>query len=263
MTENKNNTNNLLSVNDSKKEEKHISFKSFKYSFSDSVNNSQNNNNNNNDNLKSSEHKIKEFEKLAKTLIDKKEEGSSDSSFDNYPGQEIHIDQFKDNDENDLVSDNMKEKEKNKAIKKQTNLINDFYNNRQNSVSEAEKLYTNPNEKEIILNTESPSFSNYKEKNETDSVSTPLFGLDSEKISELAVERIIKRIEPIKINIEIEGNFVEKLMKELEEADKETWGNFGVGKKVIIGGRYNNNRKEDESEAFSYPYKDNSLCYIF
>ena len=76
---------------------------------------------------------------------------------------------------------------------------------------------------------------------------------------------IMKKIEPIKINMEIEGNFVEKLIKELEEVEEETWGDFGGGarKKLIVAGRYNNNRNEDELEAFSYPYKDNSLCFIW
>ena len=263
MTDKKKHNNNLLSISDNKNEEKPISFKSFQYSFSDSnqnVNNLQNNNDN--EDLKS-DRKIKEIKELTKNLIDKKQ-GSSDSSFENCPCEEIRIEHLKNNDNNSLVDDDIEEKEKNEEIIKQTNLINDFLNNKQKSFPNPQTNLTNPIEKEIILNPDSPSFNTIKDKNETNSVSTPLFGLDTEKINEFAVESIIKKIEPIKINMEVEGNFVEKLMKELEEADKETWGNFGaVGKKVIMGGRYNNNRKEDESEAFSYPYKDNSICNIF
>ena len=80
-----------------------------------------------------------------------------------------------------------------------------------------------------------------------------------------------KEIVPIKIDIEVQNtlniNDVENNLKSLEEGDLAN-----LGSKVNLPNNNNNrlinkpkNRNENELEAFSYPFKDDSICicYIF
>ena len=77
-----------------------------------------------------------------------------------------------------------------------------------------------------------------------------------------------KEIVPIKIDIEVQNslniNEVEEILRNLDEGDL---GNLGSKtsttnvKKVI--NKNVNNRNDNELEAFSYPFKEDRLCYIY
>ena len=77
-----------------------------------------------------------------------------------------------------------------------------------------------------------------------------------------------KEIVPIKIDIEVQNslniNEVEEILRNLDEGDL---GNLGSKtsttniKKVI--NKSTNNRNDNELEAFSYPFKEDRLCYIY
>jgi len=75
-----------------------------------------------------------------------------------------------------------------------------------------------------------------------------------------------KEIVPIKIDIEVKNNLnineVEEILKNLDEGDFGNLGNKGnnVNQKKLLNKHINRN---EELEAFSYPFKENSLCYIF
>ena len=78
-----------------------------------------------------------------------------------------------------------------------------------------------------------------------------------------------KEIVPIKIDIEIQNalniNEVEEILKNLEEGDlgdlgRKTNTANNNNKKLL---NKNNNKIDNELEAFSYPFKDDSMCYIF
>ena len=75
-----------------------------------------------------------------------------------------------------------------------------------------------------------------------------------------------KEIVPIKIDIEVNNNLninqVEEILKNLDEGD---FGNMGKkenvhNQKKILN---KNNNRNEELEAFSYPFKENYICYIF
>ena len=76
-----------------------------------------------------------------------------------------------------------------------------------------------------------------------------------------------KEIVPIKIDIEVQNtlniNEVENILKNLEEGDLGNIGCKGnaTNNKKLISKQ--NNRNDNELEAFSYPFKDNSMCLIF
>ena len=77
-----------------------------------------------------------------------------------------------------------------------------------------------------------------------------------------------KEIVPIKIDIEVKNslniNEVEEILKNLDEGDL---GNFGSKKNLEnnkkLLNKHNNNRNDNELEAFSYPFKEDNLCNIF
>ena len=76
-----------------------------------------------------------------------------------------------------------------------------------------------------------------------------------------------KEIVPIKIDIEVQNSLnikeVEDILKNLEEGDLGnigSKGNITNNKKVL---NKQNNRNDNELEAFSYPFKDDSMCIIF
>ena len=76
-----------------------------------------------------------------------------------------------------------------------------------------------------------------------------------------------KEIVPIKIDIEVNNNLnineVEEILRNLDEGDFSNFGNKGSPthtKKLL--NKLNANRN-DEMEAFSYPFKEDNLCYIF
>ena len=230
--DNEKNENNEKNKNNEKNENNQIN-----------KNNEKNENNENSENSENNKKKEK-IENNDKNKSNEKSEISEDNKNN-------------DNSENNESNDVEKEDDKNNNPKK-ASLIHEYLN--KNNIQKLEqKVYEKENDNLSLF------FG--KEKNDEDnSVTTPFFGFDSSKVSDNDENNgIMKKIEPIKINMEIEGNFVEKLIKELEEVEEETWGDFGGGarKKMIVGGRYNNNRNEDELEAFSYPYKDNSLCFIW
>ena len=78
-----------------------------------------------------------------------------------------------------------------------------------------------------------------------------------------------KEIIPIKVDIEIQSSLkideVEDILKNLDEGDLGNLGNnkgpMNNNKKIL--NLHSNNRSDNELEAFSYPFKDDSLCYIF
>ena len=77
-----------------------------------------------------------------------------------------------------------------------------------------------------------------------------------------------KEIIPIKIDIEVQKslniNEVEEILKNLEEGDLGNLGskdNISNNKKLL--NKHINNRNQNEIEAFSYPFKENNLCYLF
>ena len=77
-----------------------------------------------------------------------------------------------------------------------------------------------------------------------------------------------KEIIPIKIDIEVQKslniNEVEEILKNLEEGDLGNLGskdNISNNKKIL--NKHINNRNQNEIEAFSYPFKENNLCYLF
>ena len=75
-----------------------------------------------------------------------------------------------------------------------------------------------------------------------------------------------KEIVPIKIDIEVKNhlniNEVEDILKNLDEGDFGSAGNKvnANNQKKIINKHFN---KNEELEAFSYPFKENNFCYIF
>ena len=75
-----------------------------------------------------------------------------------------------------------------------------------------------------------------------------------------------KEIIPIKIDIEVKNhlniNEVEDILNKLEEGDCGSAGNkVNINnQKRIINKHINRN---EELEAFSYPFKENNFCYIF
>ena len=76
-----------------------------------------------------------------------------------------------------------------------------------------------------------------------------------------------KEIVPIKIDIEVQNtlniNEVENILKNLEEGDLGhigSKGNVTNNKKLL---NKQGNRIDNELEAFSYPFKDDSMCVIF
>lgn len=231
------------------------------------------------ENMKIYNSKITNIEKISKILNNKQ---LDDSSYESLPDEEIPIEQFtknldeennNNNETNNINNPIIKKIENNEKNEKNSDYNEDDENNTNQKKVDILQEYLSKNDfqnKELkIFEKENDNLSlcSNKEKNDGDSVGTPFFGLDSPKFSENDEnDEIIKKIEPIKINTDIEGNFVEKLIEELEEVEKENWGNFrgGSRKKTIVGGRFsNNNRIEDELEAFAYPYKDNSLCCIW
>ena len=77
-----------------------------------------------------------------------------------------------------------------------------------------------------------------------------------------------KEIIPIKIDIEVQKslniNEVEEILKNLNEGDSGYLGNKennSNNKKLL--NKNINNRNQNELEAFSYPFKEDRLCYIF
>ena len=78
-----------------------------------------------------------------------------------------------------------------------------------------------------------------------------------------------KEIVPIKIDIEVQNslniNKVEEMLKSIEEGElgnlcfKENKQN----NKKILNNKNINNRNQNEMEAYSYPFKEDNLCYIF
>ena len=76
-----------------------------------------------------------------------------------------------------------------------------------------------------------------------------------------------KEIVPIKIDIEVKNNLnikeVEEILKNLDEGDFGNAGNKGntINHKKLLN-KLNNNRNE-ELEAFSYPFKEDNLCIVF
>ena len=76
-----------------------------------------------------------------------------------------------------------------------------------------------------------------------------------------------KEIVPIKIDIEVKNNLnineVEEILKNLDEGDFGNAGNKGnaINTKKLLN-KLNINRN-DELEAFSYPFKEDNLCIVF
>ena len=77
-----------------------------------------------------------------------------------------------------------------------------------------------------------------------------------------------QEIVPIKIDIEVQNtlniNEVEDILKHLDEGDlanSSSQNNINNNKKQL--NKHFTNRNENELEAFSYPFKENNLCYIF
>ena len=114
-----------------------------------------------------------------------------------------------------------------------------------------------------------------KSKSNSTQVEVPsiLLNKNIQKMNSINKEDIFrtKEIVPIKIDIEVQKtlniNEVEEILKNLDEGDLGNLGsksnaiNNNNNKKLL--NKHINNRNDNELEAFSYPFKENNICYIF
>ena len=113
---------------------------------------------------------------------------------------------------------------------------------------------------------------NENEINETNKVGTilPIIPIHKNLLKKSSINKEdllkTKEIVPIKIDIEVKNNLnineVEEILKNLDEGDFGNLGNKGnnVNQKKLLNKHINRN---EELEAFSYPFKENNLCHIF
>lgn len=80
----------------------------------------------------------------------------------------------------------------------------------------------------------------------------------------LNINEVMKKIKPVKIEMEIDNNFKgDEIIKELEDINKRVWGNPIVGNKKVLKQNFLNNNEEEEN-GYKYPFKDDSLsCIMF
>ena len=132
-------------------------------------------------------------------------------------------------------------------------------------------------ENKIVNENKNMNSVNYKNDNNFNDSTIKIPNMDiqrtlDKKKSIMNKEELLKtkEIMPIKIDIEIQNTLtideIEEILKNLDECDL---GNLGCNKREVnnnnkkILNKNINNRYDNELEAFSYPFKDDSLCYIF
>lgn len=77
-----------------------------------------------------------------------------------------------------------------------------------------------------------------------------------------------KEIIPIKIDIEVNNSLniddVEEMLRNLDKGDLGNLGTKGSNSNIRkLFNKHFVNRNDNELEAFSYPFKEDNLCYIF
>ena len=131
----------------------------------------------------------------------------------------------------------MAEKRKNKDIKNENNNIENNHNINNTNINQRASIIINPiMQKSCSINKE-----------------------DIFKTQEIV---------PIKIDIEVKNtlniNEIEDILNHLDEGDlanSSNQNNINNNKKQL--NKHFSNRNENELEAFSYPFKEDNLCYIF
>jgi hypothetical protein len=90
------------------------------------------------------------------------------------------------------------------------------------------------------------------------------------KIKSINKEELLKTKEiiPIKIDIEVNNSLniddVEEMLRNLNKGDLGSLGTKGSNSNIRkILNKHFINRSDNEMEAFSYPFKEDNLCYIF
>ena len=90
------------------------------------------------------------------------------------------------------------------------------------------------------------------------------------KIKSINKEELLKTKEiiPIKIDIEVNNSLniddVEEMLRNLDKGDLGNLGTKGSNSNIRkILNKHFINRNDNEMEAFSYPFKEDNLCYIF
>ena len=90
------------------------------------------------------------------------------------------------------------------------------------------------------------------------------------KINSINKEELLKTKEiiPIKIDIEVNSSLniddVEEMLRNLDKGDLGNFGTKGSNNNIRkILNKHFVNRNDNEIEAFSYPFKEDDLCYIF
>ena len=155
-----------------------------------------------------------------------------------------------------------------KELKKKADLI---------IIHEQKKMKEQIKENKIKKENNNNNFSTnpLKSKSNSTQVEVPsiLLNKNIQKMNSINKEDIFrtKEIVPIKIDIEVQKtlniNEVEEILKNLDEGDL---GNLGSKSNAIYNNnnkkllnKHINNRNDNELEAFSYPFKENNICYIF
>ena len=155
-----------------------------------------------------------------------------------------------------------------KELKKKADLI---------IIHEQKKMKEQIKENKIKKENNNNNFSmnSLKSKSNSIQVEVPsiLLNKNIQKMNSINKEDIFrtKEIVPIKIDIEVQKtlniNEVEEILKNLDEGDLGNLGsksnaiNNNNNKKLL--NKHINNRNYNELEAFSYPFKENKICYIF
>ena len=155
-----------------------------------------------------------------------------------------------------------------KELKKKADLI---------IIHEQKKMKEQIKENKIKKENNNNNFSTnpLKSKSNSTQVEVPsiLLNKNIQKMNSINKEDIFrtKEIVPIKIDIEVQKtlniNEVEEILKNLDEGDLGNLGsksnaiNNNNNKKLL--NKHINNRNDNELEAFSYPFKENNICYIF
>lgn len=90
------------------------------------------------------------------------------------------------------------------------------------------------------------------------------------KMNSINKEELLKTKEiiPIKIDIEVNSSLniddVEEMLRNLDKGDLGNFGTKGSNNNIRkILNKHFVNRNDNEIEAFSYPFKEDDLCYIF